>query len=343
MHQCILRSNLAVPIPGIMAPGILVDDQESELVSSRQRPTVYILDEYHPSAIKRAQKLFNTILPADPECRNWKENAEYVLVRGSAISATDIQVARKLRAIGKQGVGIDKIDQQACSKSGIAILNTPGVNASAVAELVLALTLAVAREIGSIQVRQSRGESVHKQDCSGLLLTNKTLGLIGMGNIGKCVARMFQGAFGASVIAYDPYLPPAAWNDVDHIRASTPAEVIAAADILSLHVPLNESSRNMISYRELSTMKSSAILINAARGGIVNEPDLCRALSEGLIWGAGLDCHEQEPPTHFRYAQLWSHPRVVSTPHIGAATSDTQAATALAAVERLHEHIVRHG
>lgn len=262
-------------------------------------------------------------------------------MRSSALKASDIKSATKLRAIGKQGVGIEKIDGQACAAAGIPILNTPGANATAVAELVLALTMTVAREIGSLQVRQSQGEVVPKQKCSGLLLTGKTLGLIGMGNIGKCVARMFQGAFGSSIVAYDPFMPTDAWQDVQHIRVSTPAEVMVAADVLSLHVPLTEATRDMVTYEELSKMKRSAILINAARGGIVNEADLCRGLNDGLIWGAGLDCHEVEPPTKEKYAELWRHPRVVSTPHIGAATDDSQKATAMAAVDRLYEYAIR--
>lgn len=221
--------------------------------------------------------------------------------------------------------------------------------------------MSVARDIGSIQVRQSRGEVIAKQTCSGLVLTGRRLGLIGMGHIGKYeslersksseyddadvsrsrqVARMFRGAFGSDVVAYDPFLPADAWNDLPHTRVSTPGEVITAADVLSLHVPLTPTTRDMITYKELSSMKPEAILINAARGGIVNENDLCKALDDGLIWGAGLDCHEEEPPTKERYAALWDHPRMISLPHIGAATSQTQAETALAAVERLHAHIL---
>jgi len=171
-----------------------------------------------------------------------------------------------------------------------------------------------------------------------LVLTNRTLGLIGMGNIGKRVAEIFQGAFGSSIVAYDPFMPADVWDDLPHTRISTPAEVIEAADVLSLHVPLTASTRDMLTYKEKSMMRPEAIIIDAARGGIVNEADLCRALSDGLIWGAGLDCHEEEPPTKARYAALWEHPRMVSTPHIGAATNQTQMETAVAAVERLHAH-----
>lgn len=214
--------------------------------------------------------------------------------------------------------------------------STPGVNSQAVAELVLALTLSVAREIGSISVKQSNGLKVPKQTCNGLLLRNKTLGLIGMGNIGKTAAKMFQGGFNCKIVAYDPFLPADAWSDVPHVRASTVAEVLEAADVLSVHVPLTPQTRDLINYDGMKTMKRNAIVINTARGGIINEEDLARALSEGLIWGAGLDCHEQEPPTKEKYEKLWAHPRVVSTPHVGAATEETQRDTAVAAVDRLY-------
>lgn len=158
-----------------------------------------------------------------------------------------------------------------------------------------------------------------------------------MGNIATCVARLFQGAFNAAVIAYDPYLPNEAWADITHTRAMTPAEVISSADILSIHVPLVDATRDMITYKEMSTMKRNAIIINAARGGIVNEADLCTALSNGLMWGAGIDAHEVEPPTKEKYESLWDHPRVVSTPHIGAATDDAQMQSAKAAIDRVYE------
>lgn len=324
-----------------MAPALIqpeaTDFQDDYIIHHEAKPTVYMLDTFHPSAVKHAQNLFHVILPTDSEIHNWMERAQYVLVRSSALSAETVSAARSLRAIGKQGVGIDKINEAACRKTGIAILNTPGVNASAVAELTLALTMAVARDIGSIHGRMCQGEVVKKETCSGLVLSGKTIGLIGMGNIGKAVARMFHGAFAADIIAYDPYMPHDTWADLRHTRASSVGEVLARADVLSIHVPLTPSTKGLIGYKEMQLMKSTAIIINAARGGIVDEEDLVRAVQEGLIWGAGLDCHEEEPPTKERYGKLWSTGRVISTPHIGAATSQTQMETAMAAIDRLYK------
>ena len=118
------------------------------------------------------------------------------------------------------------------------------------------------------------------------------------------------------------------------------AEVLEKADVLSVHVPLTEKTRDLVRYEDMAAMKSNAIIINTARGGIINEEDLARALTDNLIWGAGLDCHEQEPPTKEKYGKLWSHPRVISTPHIGAATAQTQVETATAAIAKLYDFIV---
>jgi phosphoglycerate dehydrogenase-like enzyme len=329
-------SHSQILLHNAMAPSRIDSSPEPEFENDSGKPTVYLIDEYHPEAVKHCHTLFNVIGPKDPEVKNWRQNARYILVKGSVVSADDIAQAKSLRAIGKQGVGIDKIDAAACKAAGVKIFNTPGVNATAVAELVLALTMSVAREIRPITLKQGAGEVVPKSTCSGLILTGRSIGLIGMGNISRRVAEIFHGAFGSHIIAYDPFLPKDAWSDLPHQRATTVDEVLVA-DVVSIHVPLVKDTTNLISYAQLERMQPTSILINAARGGIVNEADLARALHEGLIWGAGLDCHMQEPPTKETYAKLWSSPRVVSTPHIGAATDQTQMETAKAAVDFLFE------
>lgn len=308
-------------------------------ITPSKKPTVYMIDTFHPDAVAHAKTLFNVVLPTNEECRNWRQNATSILVRGSYVTADDIKNAPNLIAIGKQGVGIDKIDQEACAAHKIAILNTPGANAQAVAEMVLALTMAVAREIRSITIRQLSPQPLTKEACSGLTIYGKTIGILGMGNIGRKVAEIFRGAFNADIIAYDPFMPANAWSELPHTRVSTVSEVTTAADILTIHVPLSQETQGLISYKELSSMKRTAILINAARGGIVHEEDLRRAMGEGLIWGAGLDCHEEEPPSREKYEGLWNNLNVVSTPHVGAATADTQFITAKAAIDNLYNYL----
>ncbi|KAL4898360.1 D-isomer specific 2-hydroxyacid dehydrogenase [Aspergillus ambiguus] len=302
------------------------------------KPTVYLLDTFPPEAIEHAKSLFHLVQPEDEDFHGWRQNARALLVRSSYLTAEDIASCPNLVAIGKHGVGIDKIDQDACAKRGIKILNTPGANARDVAELVVALALSIARGIRSITTRQMT-KPVPKETCKGLTLYQRTVGIIGMGNIGRTVAEIFRGGFEAHIIAYDAYMPENVWEHIPHTRVKSIAEVLAQADILSIHVPLTCDTRNMITYAQIRTMKPDAILINTARGGIVNEEDLTRALSEGYLWGAGLDCHEQEPPSHEKYGVLWDNLNVISTPHIGAATYRAQYASATAAIDNLHRYL----
>lgn len=321
-----------------MAPSRISDSPAGTSTPTGDKPTVYLLDDFHPQVHAYCEANFNAVSKGHPDHDNWRE-ARYLLVRSSRLTADDIAACANLRAIGKQGVGIEKIDAEACAARGIPIFNTPGVNAQAVAEVVLALTMDVARQIGPIVGKQARGVLVPKEKCSGLLLHRKTIGILGMGNIGRAVARIFRGAFDADVVAYDPFLPADAWAEIQHTRAQTVDEVLAASDVVTVHMPLTPDTRNLIGYAQMQTMKPTAILINTARGGIINETDLERALAERLIWGAGLDCHEQEPPSKERYGGLWDL-GVTSTPHIGAATGETQMQTGLAAATKLYEFAV---
>lgn len=305
------------------------------------KPRLYLLSEFHPGAVKHAQSLFDCVLPTDAEALEWRSHATAILIRDYRVTAADLDAAPQLRAIGKQGVGLDKVDVQACEERGVRIFNTPGVNAGAVAEMTLALALSVAREIPSIVRRQAGGEVVRRQTVSGLLLSGKVLGVVGAGNIGRAVARMFLGGLGTPVVVFSPNFPAdgGAWKDIPHRQVRELKELLEVADIVTLHVPLTPSTRNLISYPEISMMKRSAILLNTARGGVVNEDDLARALEEGLIWGAGFDCHVYEPPTRERYERLWANQRFVGTPHIGAATDETQVATAGAATDAVFKYM----
>lgn len=300
------------------------------------KPNIYLLEAFPSEAVRYCQERFETILPSDPEVNNWHSNAQSILVREKIISAEDIAKAQKLRAIGKQGTGIDIIDQEACAKRRIPILNTPGVNAQSVAELVMALTMGVKRQLRTISVRQTAGIEVRKEHCLGTMMTGRSIGIIGMGAIGTAVARMFAGAFGCPVYAYDPYAAADAWSDIVHTRVSDFEEMLPHVDMLTMHIPLTANTRGLIAMPQLRKMRGSAVLINVARGGIVNEDDLVQALEEGIIAGAGLDCHEDEPPVLGKYERLWATGKVISTPHIGATTAETQVRTATAAMDNVY-------
>ncbi|KAI8711094.1 hypothetical protein NCS52_01484800 [Fusarium sp. LHS14.1] len=306
-------------------------------------PRLYILSEFHLKAVKHAQSLFDCVLHTSPEAANWCKDAAAILVKNHTITAEDLQAAPQLRVIGKQGVGLDLIEMKACEAHGVKVFNTPGVNAKAVAEMALCLALSVSRDVPNIIIRQKvYGETVRKETITGQLIMGKILGIIGMGNIGRETARIFQDGLRTPIITYDPHFPEESgpsWAKIAHRRFHGLEQLLKESDIVSVHVPLTPSTRGLISYDRMKLMKASAILINTARGGIVDEGDLTRALEEGLIAGAGFDCHEEEPPTKDRYERLWACPGFVGTPHIAAATEATQVATTNGATDQVYANL----
>ncbi|KAJ9619706.1 uncharacterized protein PV06_00012 [Exophiala oligosperma] len=317
----------------VLKNGIDLETNGIKPVQKRQK--LYILPEFHPEAVKHTQELFDCVLHTDPEAANWRKSATTILIKDYYITDGDLAAAPQLRVIGKHGVGLDKVDVEACRTRGEKVCNTPGVNAGAVAEMTLALAMSVARSIPSICYRQiANGEVIRKETVQGVLLGGKTIGIVGMGNIGEVVGNMFWGAFGSPIIAYDPYYGTTRpWTYIPHRRVHSLDDLLEVSDVVNVHVPLTPGTTNLISLKEMRKMKRTAILLNTARGGIVDEDDLIQALDENLIYGAGFDSHVQEPPTKTKYECLWNHDRFVGTPHIAAATDETQVATTNAATD----------
>ncbi|KAK5046016.1 hypothetical protein LTR84_008803 [Exophiala bonariae] len=283
--------------------------------SKLPKPTLYSLSEFHPWSVKYAQSLFDCILHTDPAAKDWRSKANTILVKDYPITGEDLLAPPLLRAISKQAVGTENIDTESCAELGVKVFNTLGVNASAVAEMALARTLSSARDIPGLRYRQhALRQSIRNETCNGILLTGSTVGIIGLGNIGEAVANMSIRAFASNTVAYDPFMPDDVWADILHHRVTTLDEVLTGADVVTLHVYLTKQTAGLISYPKLQRMKRTAILINAARGGIVDEDDLHGALDENLIRRCGLDCHVQEPPTFDKYQTLWAHDHYVDTP-----------------------------
>jgi D-3-phosphoglycerate dehydrogenase len=191
-----------------------------------------------------------------------------------------------------------------------------------VAELALALTMTLARNIPAIDRRVRAGHTVDKaaEGAIGIQLTGRSLGIVGGGNIGYTLAKMFHGAFGGKIYLFDPYLSPLSaqkWADLlpaSHFqKVERVDDMLTHIDVLSLHVPLLDSTRGLIGEKQLRAMKKSAILINTARGGVVDEEALTRVLDEGWIAAAGIDAYAIEPPTLAAYPKLVTHDRVLST------------------------------
>jgi D-3-phosphoglycerate dehydrogenase len=248
------------------------------------------------------------------------EDADAVIVRSaSRITRDALRYATRLRLIGRAGVGVDNIDVEAATERGIAVLNAPSGNTVSAAELAFALLLALVRRLPAADRSMKAGEWDRKS-FGGIELYGKTLGLVGAGRIGTAVAQRAR-AFGMRVVAYDPYLSAARARELEIELAPLDA-VLERSDVISLHVPLTDATRNLIGEAQLRRMKQNAFLVNAARGGVVNEAALYRALTEGWIAGAALDVFEQEPPPADH--PLRSLPNVVLTPHLGAATLEAQ-------------------
>lgn len=264
------------------------------------------------------------------------EPANAVIVRSSTrITRDALKYAKTLQVIGRAGVGVDNIDVDAATEVGVAVLNAPSGNTISAAELTLALLLALVRRVPAAD-RSMRAGEWDRKSFNGTELYGKTLGLIGAGRIGSEVARRAR-AFGMRVIAYDPYLT-AERAAAQEMEVGTLDDVLRRADVITLHVPLTDATANLVDEPQFAIMKPGVVIVNAARGGVVNEQALYRALSEQRIAGAALDVFELEPlPADHPFRTL---PNVVLTPHLGAATVEAQQNVAIEIAEAVRAALV---
>jgi D-3-phosphoglycerate dehydrogenase len=302
---------------------------------------IFVLDEMHPAGIEWMSERAEVIRWDDARRAHWHDQADGIMIRTTKLNARDFECAQKLRVVSKQGVGVNSIDLQAARTRGITVCNTPGINRVAVAEMAMALVMSLARRV-CLQDRLIRsGEPFNRNHHLGLELTGKTIGIIGMGNIGTEFARKMWGAFQSRLVAYDTGTPKPDWSQWPHQRASTLAEVLAQSDVVSLHVPYTPANHHMIDAKALDCMKPGALLVNVSRGGLIDEGALHRALTEGRLDGAALDVWEEaEPPSPDH--PLLSLPQVIATPHAAGSTTDTQKASSMAVAQQLW-HVLNGG
>ncbi len=239
-------------------------------------------------------------------------------VRGPALDA-----AARLEAVGRLGVGLDNIDVAACEARGIKVLPAHGANAAAVAEYVIGAALMLLRGAFNATPRLTAGEWPREQ-LIGRQLEGKQLGLLGFGAIGRAVAARAR-VFGMDIAAYDPGIPHDAPRWQTEARRATFEDLLATSDILSLHLPLNEETRSLLGEAALARMKPAAILINTARGGIVDERALAAALREGRLAGAALDVFETEPIDASTASLFSGLANLILTPHIAGVTEESNA------------------
>jgi D-3-phosphoglycerate dehydrogenase len=269
----------------------------------------------------------------DPKFVDALKQADAILC-GNDLMVNDevLDMAPGVKAIAKMGAGLDTVDIDAATRHDAIVFHTPGANNQAVADHTFALMLNVARKMiyCDRSLRENRWEHTK---IMGLEIWQKTLGLIGLGAIGRCVALRAKG-FAMKVVAHDPYWPEAfaAEQGIERVEVD---ELLKVSDVISIHAPLTPENKGMIDASALKTMKPSAILINAARGGIVNEADLYSGLKDKVIAGAGIDVFENEPPTDSPLLEL---DNVVLTPHTAAFTFEGMNNMSVGVVEQLIEY-----
>jgi D-3-phosphoglycerate dehydrogenase len=296
---------------------------------------VFVLNSYHQDAIKLLQESdVDVVLPGGEG--SWHNEADAILIRSETrITGHDFSMAKKLKVIAKLGSGVDNINLEAAKAHGVAVCNTASVNSEAVAELTLTLALCVARRVVQMDRMLLRGKKLVRSNLMAQSLHKKSIGIVGMGNVGRSVARKWIGAMEGKIIAYDPFVPNGAWQDIPHRRVVDLDELLRYSDVVTLHVPLTDVTRDLIGQRELDLMRKNAILLNCSRGGIVDEEALLDALETEKIFGAALDAPFVEPPTVKAYNQLLAVDNCIITPHVGGSTSENQVANGKMAVQSL--------
>ncbi|MAU10161.1 MAG: hypothetical protein CL607_10090 [Anaerolineaceae bacterium] len=256
-------------------------------------------------------------------------DAHALIIRSGVKITPDVfAAAPNLKIVARAGVGVDNVDLDAATEHGVYVVNTPGGNTISTAEHTFGLMIALARHIpqGDASLRAGRWD---RKKYVGVELKGKTLGLVGLGRIGQAIAKRAQ-AFEMNVVAYDPYLPADVASEIGVVLLDLDG-VFAHADFISLHSPITDETRGMINAEAIAKMKDGVRIVNAARGGLINDADLAEGIKSGKVTGAALDVYEPEPPAEDN--PLIGLDGVIHTPHLAASTSDAQVTVAVEAAQ----------
>jgi D-3-phosphoglycerate dehydrogenase len=298
---------------------------------------ILIAEKISASAVEQLKEPGWTVLTAeqlDGKLASELETADALIVRSAVqADAALLSHAKKLRVVGRAGVGVDNIDLDAATRQGIAVMNTPGANAVAVAEQTLGMMLAMARHLCRADALMHAGKW-EKKSLQGSELRGKTLGIAGLGRIGMEVARRAR-AFGMEIVGHDPFVSVAVAKE-QGIRLVSMDELYAAADYITLHVGLTPQTTGMINEAAFKKMKKGVRLVNCARGELVNEADLASALKDGRVAAAALDVFNEEP---LKNSPLQSLENVILTPHIGGSTHEAQEAVGVQIARQVREYL----
>lgn len=307
---------------------IVISEFMDEAAVARLR---YKFDTHYDPALADNQEKIPSLL----------KNTRALIVRNrTKVTKEMLTAAPKLECVGRLGVGLDNIDQEACAARGVAVYPARGANDLGVAEYVITSAMILLRKAYLSGDRMLAGEWP-RQDCSGREIFGKTLGLVGYGSIAQRTAGLAQ-AIGMKVIAYDPFLAAdhPAWKSVFRMELT---ELMRASDVVSLHTPLTPQTRHLVDADLLLLMKADAILINAARGGVVDELALASALDKGKLGGAALDVFETEPLSQQAAKPFAGMRNVLLTPHIGGVDVEANQRVSALIAEKVTQHLKSSG
>lgn len=272
---------------------------------------------------------------APEELREAVRDCDGLIVRSETkVTAELMDAASRLRVVGRAGVGVDNIDVAQATARGIVVMNAPDGNTITTAEHTIALLVSLARRVPQANGSLRAGRWERKRFI-GVELQGKTLGIVGLGRIGRVVASRAR-AFGMNIVAYDPFVAPDQARDLE-LEIAPLDEVFARADFLTVHTPLTAETRGIVGAQAFSKMKRGVRIINCARGGLVDERALLAAIKEGIVAGAALDVFEQEPPPADH--PLLALDEVIATPHLGASTTEAQEGVALTVAEQMRDYL----
>src|SRR5947199_3233138 len=323
MDQPLSRMMTTTKIEAFMSPKVLISDALSP-ASVQIFKVRGVAVEFQPKLGADKEKLAELVGDFDG-----------LAVRSATkVTGKILEKAKKLRVVGRAGIGVDNVDIVAATAKGIIVMNTPFGNSITTAEHAITLMLALARQIPRADASTQAGKW-EKNSFMGVEITNKTLGVIGAGNIGSLVIDRALG-LRMRVIAYDPFLSPERAADIGVHKVELD-ELFKRADFITLHTPLTEKTRNIIDVNALAKMKKGVRIINCARGGLVDETALRAALDSGQVAGAAFDVFTEEPATS---NPLFGHPNVVCTPHLGASTAEAQENVALQIAEQMSDYLL---
>jgi D-3-phosphoglycerate dehydrogenase len=281
---------------------------------------VVVTEPIHSAPLARLREAADVLTWDDPGSTDWSQ-ADAVIVRAAVVTRSRIMAAPRLKVIGKHGIGVNAIDVEAARERGVQVVYTPTANINSVAELIVGFMLTLARKLpDNMRMLRAGATRLAPPGLTGTELGGKTLGLVGLGRISQRAAEICRNGFGMTVAGYDPFVSPERFAEMGFVHHATLASLLGAADVISISVPYTRETHHLVGAEEFALCRPSAILINTARGGVVDETALADALRDRRLAAAACDVFETEPPRPDH--PLLALPNFIGSLHIGASTEE---------------------